>query len=540
MQVAGIKYLNYVADQLMLAGRTDGDLIMHAAMANAIRYFHMPSTGIDGVLFTRYHIGIDVLAAALSRGADLGVLLAMIEIKVTVLLPLLLFSASWGGLVIGRTLLPATRFSALALACGAAAVAFLLQETPVANLVTYSDPLLLSGVLMTLIAPTMIAILNQPNSDARAVRRAWGLGLLGIFLISAGKVSNGFVWAGIVGWWALRRYGFGRQFWFVALGCGVVFLPCYLLFVDAMGGHFFGTPFFVEYGFAKGNYFLPLSVHFQALAAILWLWRLQQNVQQATRRFLIETLGIAIFGGILPGLLMEIPNGDGFYFLLAVGWFSLPALVALLASLPDRLAVAPSRRRRLAWSGIAVLAIAAIFFSVKWAPLRFSMFMANNTLLHTADRSYYDQDNRRGWREDGKRAWETYGLGIFRLPAPPQLGQSLADALRAFRAETGNTGAAFIAPQSDYWPLVSDCDGKVTFPMSVAGVPMIDGYLPVQSECPQQFSLRGYPPAPATRGDLADPELCNRARDAGFSTVLRIESVGDRSRDRKIACAPAE
>jgi hypothetical protein len=88
--------------------------------------------------------------------------------------------------------------------------------------------------------------------------------------------------------------------------------------------------------------------------------------------------------------------------------------------------------------------------------------------------------------------------------------------------------------------LVSDCDGKVTYPMSVAGVPLIDGYLPVQSECPQQFSLRGYAPAPATRSDLADPELCGRAREAGFSTVLRIESVSDRSRDRKIACAASE
>ena len=540
IQVAGIKYLNYVADQLMLAGRTDGDLIMHAAMANAIRYFHFPSTGIDGVLFTRYHFGIDVLAAALSRGADLGILLAMIEIKVTILLPLLLFGASWGGLVIGRSLMPATRFSALALTCGGAGVAFLLQETPVANLITYSDPLLLSGVLMTLIAPTMVWILTEPTSGSRAVRRAWCIGLIGILLISAGKISNGFVWAGIVGWWALRRYGFGKNFWLVAIGCGVVFLPCYLLFVDAMGGHFFGTPFFVEYGFAKGNYLLPLIVHFQALAAILWLACLREHIARPTRRFLLETFGIAIFGGVLPGLLMEIPNGDGFYFTQAVGWFSLPVLVALLASVPDRMGVAPVGRRRLAWAGIGLLTVAAVFYSVKGVPLRFNVFMANNTLLHTADRSYYDEDNRKGWREDGRRAWETYGLGVFKLPAPPQLGQSLADALRAFKAETGNAGAAFIPPQSDYWPLVSDCDGKVTYPMSVAGVPMIDGYLPVQAECPQQFSLRGYPEPPATRADLSDDALCAKAKAAGFSTVLRIESVSDRGRDRKIACAPAE
>ena len=100
----------------------------------------------------------------------------------------------------------------------------------------------------------------------------------------------------------------------------------------------------------------------------------------------------------------------------------------------------------------------------------------------------------------------------------------------------GNEGAAYLAPQSDYWPLVSDCDGKATYPMSVAGVPVIDGYLPVQSVCPQQFSLRGYGAAPETRGDLGDQELCGRARKEGFSIVLRIESLDDRSRDRKITC----
>jgi hypothetical protein len=393
---------------------------------------------------------------------------------------------------------------------------------------------------MTLISPTVVWIFADPASGPRAVRQAWLLAVLGIVLLSAGKISNGCIWAGLVGYWGLRRYRLGPNFWFVALACAAAFLPCYILFVDAMGGVFFGTPFFVEYGFSAGNYLLPLRVHAQALMAIVWLWRIKHDVNYSSRRFLIESLAIAIFGGVLPGLLMEIPNGDGFYFTQAVGWFSLPVLVALLASLPGRFRPAPAGRRRLAWSAVAVLALAAAVFSVKSFPLRFNIFMAYNTLLHTADRTYYDEDKRRGWREDGRRAWKAYGLGIFRMPAPPQLGQSLADALRAFKAETGNRGAAFVPPQSDYWPLVSDCDGKVTFPMSAAGVPLIDGYLPVQSECPQQFSLRGYAPAPATRGDLSDQELCTRAQAAGFSVVLRTESLGDRSRDRKIACAPTE
>ncbi len=169
---------------------------------------------------------------------------------------------------------------------------------------------------------------------------------------------------------------------------------------------------------------------------------------------------------------------------------------------------------------------------MKDVKLKFNIFMAYNALLHTGDRSYYDEDNKRGWREDGRRAWATYGLGVFRLPPPPQAGKSLADALLAYKAETGNEGAAYLATQSDYWPLVSDCDGKLTYPMSLAGVPVIDGYLPVQSTCPQQFSLRGYGgwgAAPETRSDLGDQELCSRAREEGFSVVFSIESLADRT-----------
>jgi hypothetical protein len=538
IQIAGIKYVNYVADQLALAGRTDGDMLMHGALGNAIRYFQISSTGIDGLRFSPYHFGIDTLTALLSRGTGFDIVLSMIAIKVPLLIPLMSFGAGWGGLVIGRTLMPQGRFSALALATGASAIAFLLQSTQVNNLITYSDPLLLSGVLMLLSMPTIIRILNDGTAEQRAVRRAWSVAVLGIFLFGIAKISHGAVWSGLVVFWAWRRYGLGAGFWAVSIAAGLAFIPSYLLTVDQGAARtiLFGTPYFVERGFAEGLYFEPLRIHFQSLAAILWLALMTRDVARGTRRFLIESLAIGIVVGNLPGLLMWIDGGDAAYFMYSVGWVSLPILTALLAALPDRV----TGRRRLAWSGAVLAAVACVAFSVKDMKLKFNIFMAYNALLHTGDRSYYDEDNKRGWREDGRRAWATYGLGLFRLPPPPQAGKSLVDALLAYKAATGNQGAAYIATQSDYWPLVSDCDGKLTYPMSLAGVPVIDGYLPVQSTCPQQFSLRGYGgwgAAPETRNDIDDQALCSRARELGFSTVYRIESLADRSRDRTITCS---
>ena len=532
IQIAGIKYVNYVADQLMLAGRTDGDMLMHAAMGNAIRYFHFPSTGIDGLRLDRYHFGIDLLTALLSRGTGFDIVLSMIAIKIPLLIPLMSFGAGWGGLIIGRTLMPQGRFSALALVTGGSAVAFLLESALVGNLSSYSDPLLLSGVLMMLSAPTIIRILNDTAAEPGAVRLAWSLAVLGIFVFGIAKISNGFVWSGLVVFWAWRRYGLGAGFWAVSIAAGIVFIPAYLLTVDRVGASavLFGTPYFVERGFSK-----PLLVYFQPLVATLWLALLTRDVARGTRRFLIESLAIAIFVGMLPGLFMEIDGGDAVQFMLAGGWFALPILTALLAGLPDRVAGRAAGPRRLVWSWAVLAAVACVVLGASDVRLKFNIFMAYNALLHTGDRSYYDEDNKRGWREDGRRAWATYGLGVFRLP-PPQAGKSLADALLAYKAETGNEGAAYLAPQSDYWPLVSDCDGKATYPMSVAGVPVIYGYLPVQSTCPQQFSLRGYGAAPETHSDLGDQELCSRARQEGFPVVLRIESLADRSRDRKITC----
>lgn len=536
IQIAGIKYVNYVADQLALAGRTDGDMLMHAAIGNAIRYFHFPSTGIDGLHFTRYHFGIDTLTALLSRGTGFDIVQSMIAIKIPLLIPLMSFAAGWGALIIGRALMPQCRFSALALVTGSSVTAFLLETALPGNLSSYSDPLLLSGVLMMLGAPTIIRILND-DADPGTVRLAWSLAVLGVFLLGITKISNGFVWSGLVAFWALRRYGLGRGFWAVSIAAGIVFIPAYLLTVDREGARtiLFGTPYFVERGFSK-----PLLVYFQPLAATLWLALMTRGVARGTRRFLIESLAIAIFVGMLPGLLMWIDGGDALQFMLMAGWFTLPILTALLAGLPDYVADWAVPRRRLVWSG-AVLGVAAcVVLSASDVRLKFNIFMAYNTLLHTGDRSYYDEDNKRGWREDGRRAWEAYGLGVFRLPPPPQAGKSLVDALLAYKGETGNEGAVYLAVQSDYWPLVSDCDGKVTYPMSMAGVPVIEGYLPVQSVCPQQFSLRGYGgwgAAPETRSDIGDEELCNRARQKGFSVVLRIESLAERSRDRKITCS---
>jgi hypothetical protein len=169
-------------------------------------------------------------------------------------------------------------------------------------------------------------------------------------------------------------------------------------------------------------------------------------------------------------------------------------------------------------------------------PARRNIIVAAGALLHTGDRSYYAGDSVKTWRADTARALAAGGLALLGAPPPAPTGASLADALAGFRNQAGAAGAAYIPPQSDYWALVRDCDGRSLWPMAAAGVPLIDGTVPVQADCKQEFALAGYGPAPATRQDLADDALCQRAKQEGFTQVLRIESVADRARDRRLTC----
>ena len=538
IEVDGNKYLNFIADRLLLAGRTDGDMMFHSSIVSAFRYFGFPSSGIDGLHLIRYHVGVDATAALLSRGIDVSSILALMILRAEILYPLMVFAAASGAMAIGRVLMPLQRFPAINFAAGAVCGVLMLQRTVAGNLSNANDPLLFSGVILLFIAPTVMVLLSEPRTT-QARHGAWWLAILVIPVLSLAKISTGFVWTGMIAWWALRRYGLrNRAFWVIAIATAALFLPCYWLFSNPDAAHavLFGTPYLVARGFAKGNYLLPLRVHAQALVALLWLWAWRRNLNPAPFRFQVETLVVAIVVGLLPGLLMQIPDANAYFFIAVVAWLSTPVLVALIASLPLHL-VQPATRRWIVRTASALAAIGILVNTAVLLPTPINIVLASNALIRTGDRSFYDHDSRRGWREDAKRARKQYGvIGLFRLAPPTPIGVGLADALQSFKAETGATGAAYIPPVSDYWSLTTDCDGQSTWPMAVAGVPLIDGYVPVQAKCPQYPALNGYGTPPAVRQDLSDQEICSRALAAGFNTVLRIQSLTDRTEDRRLTC----
>jgi hypothetical protein len=406
------------------------------------------------------------------------------------------------------------------------------------NLILLNDPLVLSGVLMTLFAPAIIADLIERGAAARLALLA---GAIAVPLLCLAKISTGAVWCALVGYMVLRLVGPRRiGFWVTGVVMTVLFAGCYWLSNDPgqSGAKLFGTPFFVEYGFKQGNYLLPVTVHAYLIVVMVALVRLRNAMPAMPRRWIIEALLAATAAANVPPLILEIEGGDAGFFLHAANWLLAPFLAMLIAALPHWIRNAQPRAKRIAQGMLAVVLLAIVIDGGIRSGDRVNLAISGAALVHTGDLTYYADDKRRVWRADAKRALQEHGLvGLFRLPPPTPSGAGLAAALTAARQAQGDLRtAAYIPPQSDYWNFVPDCDGRSLWPMAASGVPLIDGTVPVQSACRQEFALIGYGTPPETRTLLAEPELCRRALEAGLPVVLQVESLGDRSKDHLTVC----
>jgi hypothetical protein len=537
--IGGSKYVNLFADQLALFGRTDGDVFGHGGITNSLRYFGVPSMGIDGIRLLHYHFGPNLLAVALATARDLDATFALVLVKFLVLAPLLLRVAASGALALGGKLDLALRLSPLAVVGWTVVVVALLPLTEIGNLRLGSESMTLGGILLLCAAPSLLGHWARGRDSGAALWLFW---LAMIPLIAISKVSAGAIWFGLVGYTALRSFGIARAAtWLVAGAAIVLFGAAFWLASDptGMGGKWFGRPYYVERGLDEGDFLLPLRVQIEWLLALVALWLLARRGVAGAAGRLIEPLLIVAAGANLPGLLMYIPGGDAYYFITVSDWIATAALLAACAALWQDLERTPGRRRLVARFALAGLVAAGLSASVAPVKLGLRHFIAANALMRTGDLSYYDDDNKRPVREDAERAWDEIEHGtLLGGPPAPAPADSLLAKLAELRREYGTTVALYAAPEvGDFWDYLRDCDLSSVFPMAMAGVQMIDGYYPDQGKCRQEIGRRGYDGVPELRTARNDAGLCELARTRDIRRIYVIGSLSDRSRDRLVDCA---
>jgi len=533
LELGGTKYINFLVDQLILHGRADGDDYLNGALTSSLRTLLVPAPGIDGVAPTRYHFGFYALAATLTRvtGGDAGT--ALIGLQMLVLVPLLGFAVAHGSRLIGARLFPERESPVLLIAMLAFVVVPLAQLSGVANLVTYSTSMLLGGTLLTLVAPSILV--QMPASAIRAdepIGRFWWAAAIAIPFLAVAKISAGYVWTAVAGYLALRKIGLRHlPLWLLGTGMAILFFGSVYLFAPTGhgGDSWFGTPFYVERGFAEGNYLLPLQLQWQSLAALAALLLLRTHVADGFRRLLTEAVIIAIVAANLPGLLMQIPGGDAVYFLVAAEWFALPILLAALAGTPGVLAAASRKWRIGGWAAAVAAVVVLIIGLVDTVPERAHTFVSAEALVHTGDRTYFADHKRRALKEDAKRALHDQSLfALMQMPVAEPLGRKLADQLRSVDGAAKTGFIAFAAPGSVYWTLVGECDGKSLWPMAVAGVSMLGGQSAGKASCPDEGPLLGVGlPDVAFSAAPTNDELCALAAQRRFRSILVIKGLDE-------------
>lgn len=530
LELGGTKYVNFVLDQLILHGRADGDDYLNAALTKSLSTLLVPAPGIDGVAPAKYHFGFYALAATLTPIAGGDAALALIGLQMLVLVPLLGFALAHGAALIAARLAPEQAPRPLLLAALAFALVPLAQLSGLANLVAYSTSMLLGGTLLTLMAPAILV--QVPTSAGEPAGRFWWAAAIAIPVLAVAKISTGYVWTAVAGYLALRKIGLKRlPLWLLGVVMAILFFGSVYLFAPtgSGGGTLFGTPYYVERGFAEGNYLLPLQLQWQSLAALIGLILLRRHAEDGFRKLLIEAVIITIVAANLPGLLMQIPGGDAAYFLFAGEWFALPILLAMLAVAPRILAATARTWRIGGWAVTAAAAIGLVVGLVDTVPERAHTFVSAEALIHIGDRSYFADHKRRALKADFKRALDDQSLlALMQLPVAEPLGLKLADQLRGFDGAARTGAIAFAAPDSAYWTLVGECDGRTLWPMAVAGISMLGGQTTSKAACPDEGPLLGAGlPDVAFSATPTDDELCALATERRFRSILVIKGLDE-------------
>jgi hypothetical protein len=545
VQHAGTKYTSFISDALALYGRADGDVVSHAAIINAIRYFGIPSVGIDGISAIHYHIGIHYLSARMAAWSDASAIESLLALKL-LMHPLSACLALSGALSLARE--ENVRPSGLA---GIWLVTIFLCLMPFSVYWSFlSESTGLEYVVLAALLPSAFLILRRVGQQAPQPSLYWLIPAFALTLLvlplAVAKIPGGYLWAALVGFWAMNALGWlNPRVWIMwvvlAVGLG---LSVYLL---TLPGEAIWRPFAALRDIhSVGDAIAFISDYFAILLAIAWLALLRRNAAAggvlAKGSFFgpglpsaLSTAIIVLVAAMLPSMLVVLPSSNVGHFIVLEGVLALPLLVFCGA-------VALQRRmfHHKVIAALTALVVAfGLYTSVKNLVLDTRSAFAQQALIRTGDTTYYyEKAGRRAKRADMRRFLDAGGFAKIREgELVAGTAAPLEEQLKAFRAEFGNQAAVY-APQpvegqsgSALWDLTNDCAGKSLFTMATAGLPMINGYPP----CTPKFIYNGYAP-PAKLVRLDDAEICGRATGLGFNEILIVESVDEPARNRRLSC----
>ena len=498
------------------------DTLFHADIANMMKFQHVVSTGLDGRVPYRYHVGSHAWFAGFSDLGGQPMVTTMMVGLATVVIPgifLFLFLAAVAVDTSNRCSV------ATIVLAGTGAVMVTDSLAPPAQYFSASHAF---GIVVVLASVPLLALLMSERGAARgraaAVRYGALLGL--VALAGAVKISAALVLSVAVAYVIVRTRGLRAGVALAALLATVVLTA--ILFRDSTGVGRFAL---ARLTFVRENPILTLAalvVPASLLGVLAAEHRRSEPLRTAFgagRMLTAETILVVTLASLIPALFLSLAAEAAYYFFDVPMWLALPLLLARLPAADVRAFVhsVPTTASGVAVAVVAAVVLAAPILGVLNAPGRAAaltrpMLLALNAgspavRLPSSGGSFFLRSlrNDHRWFDRGfvAEVENTYGARAARR----------ADAARRQYGE----GLAVFVPQGNeqFWSPLGPCSARPFFFPAMAGVPLIQGLPPASRSC-FTTSYYGYAQydESSRSTELSDEEICQRARSRGFRSVL--------------------
>jgi hypothetical protein len=556
-----LAYHHPLALEGLARNRFSQDTVYHAAIANMLKTHGVPSTGLDGLPYFRYHYGSHWVVAQLSRLLGQPVLDFYQLGFPVVLVPFLLHCLLQCVLAV-RGLLPAAATARdlrsdgwfwVVMLCGFVGFAptALLQragvDTPCPFLsVSHNLGLSVALLVLGLLAAVCPPLRNRPGPLSRAEACFFVVAVPALLaVVGLCKISLAFLLLGLLAYLFWRGRAYRRPVLWV--GLAAAFAASYATFRAVREPAGLAEVRFLGY---LRDTVAPDWRPFHLL--LLWAWPLLYAALRvragglrtladlrsalAARQLLdVEALAVLALLGLAPGLILYLHSNEE-YFTDFQRWAGLALVLGCLPLFVGRPGCAlPGGRRTLRAAPAAVLLLLllhTLFF--RWYDRLGGLVLtslairgAAPDLVAAVKQATAAGEVRKAWRlcreaVRGPRAAD----GPARDTPAYRLLQALHDLEQLPAAEKRRTALFIPRTTRAYWDLVSDA-GNASLGPALSGLAMIDG-LPPLGQPVHWYGYNFYPRAGRQREDFGPgptgERILRRAHSLGFTKVLVLET----------------
>ncbi len=548
-------------EQLSDRANVHHDPLYYASMANSMRAYGVPSTGLDGVPYTPYHYGSAWLN---SQWADL----AGVDV-------LTFYS-------LGPTVLMAPVFFAALLLFAGEAKAAWRKQRPYEEPASISKPIQEDWVAWLAFIGATIGFIPSTALDALAV---WNRHLLisesyltglCVFVLSAGLsvvwwfgrkenakgnalfmllivpfllVSLGFLKVSLMLLalaallWTILRTGLLRTRIFLTgsiLALAVSAVTFKLVSVAAQNQGIVPFNFMRHYADGRWWPYFILGHLFWSLLYIALRVREEKlptlsdlvAALRAGRLFDAEIVAVVAVCGFIPGELIDIHGGSAVYFSDVQRWVAAPLVMAVAARWIWRLSRVDRR------SGLASIRLSTVAVVLIAIPVGTTILFNAGRAVRGAElmnvglrKAFYSYAGVEAPGAAHARDPHVLAAGLQKAP-----DYGMISALRALDAEPRELKrkTLLFVPQSDsaFWNIFSEPERCSFAPMvgpATSGLALLDGMPPASCDRTDQYGLTAYArrTKPQTLEDLTSAALCAKARKRGFRRVIVLEPAGN-------------